>query len=145
MSSAQTLVHEIKEALRDYLGHHDNEVVKIALEYFSAECSVTHTENRLAKIIKLDVAFLLASSLHLVYRKYLAYELKFLAKIHDKEKNMMSTPFSILRPSNARSHPQYTSLLNQHRYGSIYIDISHRYTKMRHIFFINHNTVDSTN
>ena len=90
MASNQTLERAIKEPVCDYLGHHHNEVVKIALKYFNNEYSVTHIEKRLAKIKKNEDAFSLAISLDLVYRKYLASELQFLADQHEKEKNRLN-------------------------------------------------------
>ena len=47
MASNQTLEHAIREAVCDYLGHHEYEVVKIVLKYFSNESSVTCIEKRL--------------------------------------------------------------------------------------------------
>ena len=35
MALRQTREREIREAVCDYLGHHDNEVVKITFKYFS--------------------------------------------------------------------------------------------------------------
>ena len=52
MALRQTLDHEITVAVCECLSHHDSEVVKIALKYFNAEYSVTHIEERLAKILK---------------------------------------------------------------------------------------------
>ena len=90
MPSNQTLECAIREAVCDYLGHPDSEVVKIALKYFSNESSVTRIEKRLAKILKHEDAFSLAISLDLVYRKYLASEIQFLADQHEEEKNRLN-------------------------------------------------------
>ena len=90
MASNRTLERAIREDVCDYLGHHDNEIVKIALKYFSNEYSVTRIEKRLAKILEQEDAFSLAISLDLVYRKYLASELQFLSDQHEKEKNRLN-------------------------------------------------------
>ena len=90
MASNRTLERAIREDVCDYLGHHDNEIVKIALKYFSNEYSVTRIEKRLAKILEQEDAFSLAISLDLVYRKYLASELQFLSDRHEKEKNRLN-------------------------------------------------------
>ena len=90
MALNRTLERAIREDVCDYLGHHDNEIVKIALKYFSNEYNVTRIEKRLAKILEQEDAFSLAISLDLVYRKYLASELQFLSDQHEKEKNRLN-------------------------------------------------------
>ena len=97
--------------------------MKITLKYFSAEVSVKCIEKRLVKMLNYEETFSLASSLDLVYRKYLAFELQ-LADQNEKEKNQLNDFFLIEQQKENQLLTWQISLVKDHVNKSLIEQIS---------------------